>query len=538
MAWNFGDILDGITQVLPPDAPALVHGARVVNHGQASTRSNNLARALLARGAKTHDKVAFYMRNRPEYIEALAACFKARLTHVNVNYRYKADEVFYIFDDSDAQTVIYGAEFRDVIVALKERLTKVKSFVEIGEDGSVAPFSENYEKLAGSGGGEPLGIARGDDDMLFLYTGGTTGMPKGVMWRHNDLREAQLLAARALGPVPETLPDLVAAIKTTGPGQVFMPACPLMHGTGLLTAIGNMMSGGCIVTLESAYFDAQELWKVVAQRRVNSIAIVGDAFAKPMLAALDEATVKRDLSSVVTIVSSGVMWSSEVKRGLIGHLPHAMLMDSFGASEGLGFGRSVTTAAGEGKTAKFQIGGLCRVFDENDQPMLAGSGRPGVIALGGPLPLGYYKDPIKTAKTFKMIGGERYSVPGDWCMVEADGTLTLLGRGSVCINTAGEKVYPEEVEEALKTHPSVEDALVVGVPDEKWGQAVTGVVKLVEGSRLDEEGLRKHVRTQLAGYKTPKRILSADIDLRSPNGKADYKGVTDFAKNRLRARTG
>jgi len=538
MAWNFGDILDSITPVLPPEAPALVHGARVINHGQASRRSNNLARALVTRGAKTHDKVAFYMRNRPEYIEALAACFKARLIHVNVNYRYKADEVFYIFDDSDAQTVIYGTEFREVIVALKERLTKVKSFVEISEDGTAAPFAENYEKLAGSGGGEPLRIARGSDDMLFLYTGGTTGMPKGVMWRHNDLREAQLLAARALGPVPETVPDLVAAIKTVGAGQVFMPACPLMHGTGLLTAIGNMMSGGCIVTLGSASFDAQELWQVVARRRVNSIAIVGDAFAKPMLTALDEATVKFDLSSVVTIVSSGVMWSSEVKRGLIGHLPHVMLMDSFGASEGLGFGRSVTTASGEVKTAKFQIGGLCRVFDENDQQVLPGSGRAGVIALGGPLPLGYYKDPIKTAKTFKTIGGERYSVPGDWCMVEADGTLTLLGRGSVCINTAGEKVYPEEVEEALKTHPSVEDALVVGVPDEKWGQAVTGVVKLVEGARLDEEGLRKHVRTHLAGYKTPKRVLSAGVDLRSPNGKADYKGVTDFAKNRLSAHTG
>src|SRR5690606_6365594 len=345
---------------------------------------------------------------------------------------------------------------------------------------------------------------RSPDDMLFIYTGGTTGMPKGVMWRHDDLREVQLAALRRLGPVPESLPALMEAIKETGPAGPMIPACPMMHGTGLLTALGNMMSGGCIVTLDNQSLEPHELWAAVDQNKVQQVAIVGDAFAKPMLRALEEAPGKYDLSSVVTIISSGVMWSTEVKRGLLKHIPQGIMTDSFGASEGVGFGASMMTAAGESQAAKFQIGDRCKVFDENDQPVEPGSGKPGIIAMAAPIPVGYYKDEEKTAKTFRTINGERYSIPGDWCTVETDGTLTLLGRGSVCINTAGEKVYPEEVEEALKTHPAVDDALVIGLPDEKWGQAVTGVVKIASGQSFDEAELRAHVREQLAGYKTPK----------------------------------
>lgn len=533
MAWNYGDILDRVAPVLPASAPALIHEDRVISWAETARRSNNLGRALLERGAKANGKVAFYMRNRPEYVETLAACFKSRLVHVNINYRYKPDEVFYILDDSDAQTIVYGTEFRDTIIALKSRLEKVETFVEIGEDGSAAPFAEKYETLVQSGDGAPLGIERSPDDLLFIYTGGTTGMPKGVMWRHDDLRQAQMMALRRLGPVPETLDALVAAIKTAGTGNRTLPACPLMHGTGLLTAIGCMMSGGSIVTVPSPSLDADEVWRAVAKHKVQSISIVGDAFAKPMLKALDENPCRYDTSSLVSIVSSGVMWSAEVKAGLLRHIPQAILMDAFGASEALGFGSSMMTSGGEVKTARFQVGELCKVFDENDQLVEPGSGKPGIIAMDGPIPSGYYKDPAKTAKTFKTIGGKRYSLPGDWCLVEKDGTLTLLGRGSVCINTAGEKVYPEEVEEALKTHPSVDDALVVGVPDEKWGQAVTAVVTLSEGAAFDDATLRTHVRSHLSGYKTPKHIVLANIPLRAFNGKANYKGVTDFAKQRL-----
>ena len=227
------------------------------------------------------------------------------------------------------------------------------------------------------------------------------------------------------------------------------------------------------------------------------------------------------------------MWSLEVKRELIKHMPEAMLLDSFGSSEGLGFGSSIFAAGGEIKTAKFQIGARCKVFDENDQEVAPGSGKSGVIAVAQPIPLGYYKDEEKTAKTFRTINGVRYSIPGDFCTVEEDGTLTLLGRGSVCINTGGEKVYPEEVEEALKTHPAVEDALVVGLPDEKWGQAITGIIKLADGQSPDEASLIAHVKDHLAHYKAPKRVLVAANAFRAPNGKADYKGATSFAKQEL-----
>lgn len=529
--WNFGDILDAIEPALPPDAPALIHGDRRITWPEMAARSNNLARALRDRGIAAGAKVAFYMRNRPEYGETMAACFKARLTHVNINYRYKPDEVLYIFDDSDAEAIVYNSEFRDCIVELRDRLGKARVFVEIGDPAGIASFAEPYEALASQGDGSPLGIARSPDDLLFIYTGGTTGMPKGVMWRHQDLRQAQLDSAGLLGPAPWDMDETVEMIRADGPGRVFLPACPMMHGTGLLTALGTMVTGGCIVTLDSPSFDADELWRAVEKHRVQSIAIVGDAFAKPMLAALDKVPGRYDTTSLISIVSSGVMWSREVKEGLIRHIRQVALMDAFGASEGLGYGLSVTTAMGSVQTARFVIGEQCDVFDEHDAKVAAGSGVPGFIARKGAIPLGYYKDPEKSAKTFRTIDGVRYSIPGDWCRVEADGSLTLLGRGSVCINTAGEKVYPEEVEEALKTHPSVADALVVGVPDEKWGQAVTGVVVLEGSADFDEAALRAHVRQQLAGYKTPKAVYLATIALRASNGKADYAAVRDFAIN-------
>lgn len=533
MPWNYGDMLDAIEPVLNQDAPAFIHGTRTVTWGEAAQRTNRLARALIERGAKPGDKVAFYMRNRPEYMETLAACFKARLTHVNVNYRYNADEVHYIFDNSDARVIVYGSEFRDIIATLKSRLDKVITFLEISPDGVTAPFAENYQTIATTGTAERLDIQRSPDDMLFIYTGGTTGMPKGVMWRHDDLREAQLIGLRRLGPVSENLAGHVELIRAAGGGSRMIPACPLMHGTGLVSALGGMINGGCVVTLESPSFNSHEVWAEVARNKVSMISIVGDAFGKPLLAALDEMPGKYDLSSLNIIMSSGVMWSVEVKRGLLRHIPQAIMWDAFGASEAIGLGSSAMTKDGEVKTAKFEISERCKVFDENDQLVESGSGKPGVIALAPPIPSGYYKDPVKSAAIFKTINGKRYSIPGDWCIVEKDGSLTLLGRGSVCINTAGEKVHPEEIEEILKTHPAVGDALVVGVPDEKWGQAVTGVVQLEHDAAFDEDELRTFVRARLAGYKTPKRILRGTIPFRAPNGKADYKGVTDFAKREL-----
>lgn len=533
--WNFGDLLDDNGASLGPDNPAMIHGDLIVSWPQMTARSNNVAHWLLANDVAFGDKVGFYMRNQPEYVEGLVACFKARLTHVNVNFRYLDDELVYIFDNSDSTVVLYDIEFRDNVLRVKDRLPGVKHWIEIGGSHDTPAFAVAYDTLAASGDGAPLHIERSAGDLMFLYTGGTTGMPKGVMWSHEIWRNANLDGMRRIyGSAPENWEQHRAFVQEVGQFSRQLPACPLMHGTGLFTALGALLNGGAIVTLETkARFDPEELWQTTQRHGVSAMAIVGDAFAKPMLNVLDQNPGKYNLASVASITSSGVMWSMDVKRGLIRHMPQVALMDSFGASEAVGFGMSVTTADGVVETARFEIGEHCKVFSEDGREIPPGSDEPGLIARGGSVPLGYYKDEKKTAETFRTINGTRYAIPGDWCTVASDGTLTLLGRGSNCINSAGEKIYPEEVEEALKEHESVRDALVVGVPDEKWGQAVTAVVELSTSASVDEDTLRAFVRTRLAPYKAPKRILFSDDLKRAPNGKADYKRIRALALEAL-----
>lgn len=534
MGWNYGEIYEAVADVMPADTPALIHKGRVITWQEFDRRANNLARGFLDAGANYGDKVAFYLRNHSAYMETLSACFKSRLTHVNVNYRYVEDELCYILENSDSRIVVFDAEFRMHVPALMDRLPQVGLWVQVDDENNLLPGAVSFETMA-SGSGERLNIERSGGDMLFLYTGGTTGMPKGVMWEHQSL-----WMAGTAGATPETnmvppadIEEHAENVKSSGEGRRSFPVCPQMHGTGLFTSIAALAQGGCVVTTDSARFDPAETWQIVEECRVNSMAIVGDAFAKPLLNALDEAPGKYDISSVVMIISSGVMWSPEVKQGLLKHNPNMALVDSFGASEAVGFGTSTTTAEGGDAVARFMINENTRVFDEDYREVKPGSGEVGFVARTGGIPSGYYKDPEKTAKTFPVINGVRYSIPGDWCRVEDDGTLTLLGRGSVCINTAGEKVYPEEVEEVLKTHPDVDDVLVVGIPDEKWGQAVTGVVQPARGKTVDETMLREHVRQSLAGYKCPKRIVSIDDLGRANNGKADYKRITEYAKSAL-----
>ena len=535
MSWNFGDMLDGIASVIPGDAQALIHGAgpdaRIITWADFDRRTNNLAQSLISHGARPLDKVGFYMRNGPAYSETLAAGFKARLTHVNVNYRYTAEEVLYIFDNSDAVAIVFDEAFLPIIQTIRPKLTKARQLIMVG--GARVEGIDDYETIVTTGAGRKLDIQRSPDDEMFIYTGGTTGMPKGVIWRHNDMREVQLAAARLMGPVPESLDELLVALKAVGPQGRMLPACPLMHGTGLLSGLSAMLSGGTIITLTAPGLDPEELWQAVDQHRAERIAIVGDAFAKPMLKILDDAPGRYNLAHVQALVSSGVMWSTEVKRGLLHHMPQAMMVDNFGSSEGIGFGSSIMATGAEIETARFAMGSRATAFDADDNEIVPGSGVTGIVAVREPVPVGYYKDPEKSARTFRTIRGVRYSMPGDWCLVEADGTLTLLGRGSACINTAGEKVFPEEVEEAIKTHPSIDDALVIGVPDEKWGQAVTATVTLNAGYEFDEEGLKAHVRQHLAAYKTPKRVFVSSVAFRAPNGKADYKAAGSFVKARL-----
>jgi acyl-CoA synthetase (AMP-forming)/AMP-acid ligase II len=530
MHWNFGDLLDGCAGVLPEDAPAVIQGDRSRSWADFTRRTNNLAVQLRDLGARPDDKVAIYLRNCAEYVEAVGACLKARLVQVNVNFRYLDEELYYILENSDAKFVVFGAEFGEHVAHLRDRLAGVR-WIQVG--GDPLDFAVDFEKLVEAGDGAPLGVERSEDDLLFVYTGGTTGMPKAVMWRQGDLWMAlgggtNVPANRRVRPA--TPERHLENVRRYGPGPRQITACPLMHGTGLFATIGNLAGGGCAVLLEKPHFDAEELWDTVERTRASSAIIVGDAFAKPMLNALDENPGHWDLSSLKILISSGVMWSSDVKRGLLRHHPAMSLADMFGSSEAIGFGTSLTTGRGETRTARFKIGERCKVFTEDHREVEPGSGERGFIARSGPIPLGYYKDDEKTARTFPTIHGVRYSIPGDWCTVDADGTLNLLGRGSACINTAGEKVYPEEVEEVLKTHASVEDALVFGIADDKWGQAVTAVVSLSPGEELDEAALRAFVRESLAGYKSPKRIYAVERMFRAPNGKADYKRAAAYVK--------
>ena len=527
--WSYGDILEAVEKITPEDQPALIHGDRVTNWGSFVHRTNNLARNLLASGVEPGEKIAFYMRNCPEYSEGIAAGFKAGLTHVNVNYRYIEQELIYLLDNSDATVVIYNSEFQHYVDEIKNQLLGVKLWLVV-DDGRTSA----YENMANNGDGSSPNIKHSPDDLLFLYTGGTTGMPKGVMWRHDDLFQVLGAGGNArLGTSPcADLAEFLERLKAN-PKTVNLPLPPLMHGTGLLSAVGAMAAGGTCITLTSQSFEPKLAMENITKHKVTQVTIVGDAFARPMLEVLDENPEEYDISSVSVINSSGVMWTREIKAGLLKHNENLLLSDAFSSSEAIGIGTSLMTKDQTIDVAKFSLGPNCKVFSEDLIEVKPGTGESGMVAVRGFLPVGYYKDQDKTDKTFKIIDGVRYSIPGDWVRVEDDGSLTLLGRGSNCINTAGEKVYPEEVEEALKLHDTVADALVVGVKDAKWGQSITAVVQPNDGCMIDELELKKFSRKHLAAYKLPKQILVKGNLNRAPNGKADYKSIQEYAERQL-----
>jgi acyl-CoA synthetase (AMP-forming)/AMP-acid ligase II len=530
--WNFADVWETVAEQLP-EAPAQIQGKRRYTWAEMDRRANGVAAALLAAGVSQQDKVAQYLYNGPEYLESMFATYKAGLVPVNTNYRYADDELIYLWDNADAVAVVMHGAFAERVAALRPKLPKVRTWLWVDDGSGECPdWAIDYEETAASHTERVVAPwGRSGDDIYMLYTGGTTGMPKGVMWRQDDL--FQLLNASAFRRIPEDggIPALRESL--TAPGMVSMPACPLMHGTGAMTSISNLASGGSVVTLAGRSFDVLELLDTIQAERVNAIAIVGDAFAKPMLAALEAEPERWDISSLMLVVSSGVMWSEATKQGLLRHHPNMILADTFSSSEALGMGTSVSHAGGTSNTAKFSLGENARVITDDGRDVVPGSGEVGIVAVKGRVPVGYYKDPEKTARTFREIDGARYSIPGDYATVEADGTLRLLGRGSVCINTGGEKVYPEEVEEVIKEHSSVADAVAVGVPDDRFGEAICALVQARPGAVVDEAAIIDHVKARLASFKAPKRVLTVPDMGRAPNGKVDYRRLREEAVARL-----
>ncbi|WP_326523569.1 AMP-binding protein [Sphingomonas sp.] len=516
--WNFGDLIDATARVVPAARPALIHGDRVIDWGTLDARTNRLARAMFDRGLPVDARVAIMARNVPEYIEIAVACVKARLTYVNINYRYTESEVEYVLADCQAAALFHQAEFTPVIGMLPDRLGGLAVMVDIDGDAYAAMTSE--------GDGSPLGIERSGDDGYFLYTGGTTGRPKGVRWRGRDARRVQM-ESPTIPRRAKTMDDHVDIVRNARAGRV-IPACPLMHGAGLNSSMAELVAGGTVILLPSDRFDPVELWEQAARHKATRVLIVGDVFARPMARALEDNRGRWDLMSMRVISSAGLMWSEEVKAALVRELPQVTLVDVLGASEASGFGYAITTATSTTPTGLFDPGSETVLIEvDTDRVLGADEVGQGWLARRGPFAAGYHGDPVKTASVYREIGGVAYAIPGDLAAREPDGRLRLLGRDNMCVNTGGEKVFVEEVEEALKLAPGIDDVLVVGVPDATWGKSVAALVTTTGG--FDESAIRAALGRTLAAYKIPKRLILLDALPRHASGKGDYRAATEIA---------
>jgi fatty-acyl-CoA synthase len=525
------------------EALALHCGGVARTWSEFEARAARLAGALAAAGIGAGDNVACALYNGNEYIEAEFAAFKVRAAPCNVNYRYVEAELRYLVDDSDSKAVCFDSSLAERFANVREQLPDVKLWIQVGGD-DVPSWAVGYEELIARS--EPAGrVERSGDDLWILYTGGTTGHPKGVMWPHRNVIAISARTFDAMGvTIPSStddVPAVIDAIAAAGMTPRQLAASPLMHGTAGIGALMTLLAGGAVVLMTSRKFDAEELWRTVEEVRCTTVSIVGDVFCAPMVDELDRRVAigdPVDLTAVAGVRSSGVMWSQPVKDRLLAHARAGgsalSCYDSLGSSEGVGFANKQSSAGGtDTETATFTLGPEAAVFTPDGRRVVPGSDELGQLAVGGPIPLGYYGDPVKSAETFREIDGRRWSIPGDWATVADDGTITLLGRGSVSINTGGEKVFPEEVEEQLKLLPEVIDASVVGVPDAKWGSAVTAVVELAADTAITDAELVDALRGRLSAYKLPKHVVRVDALFRSPNGKADYKWATRTARRAL-----
>jgi 3-oxocholest-4-en-26-oate---CoA ligase len=521
MEFNLADLFEHAVDTFG-EREYLVADGRRRTYAQMEERANRLAHHLADQGIGPGDHVGIYGLNSVEWVESLWAIFKLRAVWININYRYVEDELAYLFGNADLEALIHDAEFTDRVAEVAGHMPGLRHRLVIGGD---------FEQAVAEGGPERDFAPRSGDDRYILYTGGTTGMPKGVVWRHEDVTFALgggidlLTGERAQAPE-----DLVERGKRMGFALTFLPIAPLMHGATQWAVMGQSFQGNKVVLM--ARFDPHEVWRLVEEEKANSLMMTSDAMARPLIEALDEEPSKtRDLSSLLSLSSTAAVFSPSLKDQFLDRFPTVVLTDAIGSSEGGANGIIVVekgkTAMRGGPTVTPASGTV--VLDDELRPVEPGSGVIGRVARSGDIPIGYYGDPVKTAETFVEVDGTRYVIPGDLALLEADGSVTLLGRGSQSINSGGEKIFPEEVEAAVKSHPAVYDAVVVGVPDERWGQRVAAVVQPRPGMTADLESVQAHCRTRIAGYKVPRELHVVELMQRSPSGKADYPWAKQVA---------
>jgi acyl-CoA synthetase (AMP-forming)/AMP-acid ligase II len=527
MAFNIADLIEH-TIDLVPDRTAVVCGDKRVTYAQLEERSNRLAHHLATNGIGREGMVGIYSQNAIEFIETMLACYKLRAVPININYRYTVEELRYIFDNADITVLVHQRQFAPLVAQAKPDCPLLQHLIVI-EDGSDAPYEGvEYESALRDSSPERDFEPRTDDDIYMLYTGGTTGMPKGVVYRHEDVW--RVLGGGIDFQTGERIEDewQQARKGAEGPGGVTFAVAPLMHGAAQWGTLNALFNANTSVLIPK--FDPHGVWELVEREKVNTIAVTGDAMARPMIEALREKDY--DTSSVIAISSTAAVFSPSVKDEYVERFPNAFITEAIGATEtgfsGLKMHQKGETNKGGGPTVR--IGPETIVIGEDGKPV--GVGEVGKIARAGHVPLRYHKDPERSAATFVTIDGTRYSIPGDFARVEEDGTVTLLGRGSVCINSGGEKIFPEEVEGALKSHPDVFDAIVVGVPDERFGQRVAAVVQPRGSAKPSLDELSEHVRTKIAGYKVPRELCLVDEIVRTPAGKPNYPWALAEAERR------
>jgi len=520
-----------------PDRECIVTPTRRLTYAQVAERARRLGNVLHAHGLGSHreravlqnhesgqDHVGIYMLNTPEYIESMLGAYLARVAPFNVNYRYVDDELLYLLTDSDATGVIYQARYAPNLARIRERLPKLRLLIQLADESGnpLLPGALDYEAALADASDALPPVQPSPDDLYILYTGGTTGAPKGVLWRQEDIFHAAMTGGPPGMPGPATVEEVAENATSNGGFMRVMTTPPLMHGAAQWLGFGAIHQGGTVVLQgKPEKLDPEEILGLVERERCNTLTMVGDAFARPIVEEMRRGSY--DLSRLFVIGSGGAILSPHMKEALLEFVPHAMVVDGFGASETGAHGSHATRAGDPAQTGKFAMTNTLVLKSDLSGPLPEGTEETGWVARTGHVPLGYYKDPAKTAKTFPTIGDVRYAVPGDHAHFNADGSINVLGRGSVCINSGGEKIYPEEVEQVLRKHPAVYDAVVVGTPDERFGEQVTAVIQPRAGVKLDQADLADFAGQLLARYKLPRTIVLVDEMVRSPSGKPDYR---------------